>query len=163
MSDPPVVVIDTNVWAVAEGMHDGASDQCVGSCLALLQRISDGVVLAVDADDQILAEYLGTLSAATTSGLAVKLANRLWRTRHNADHCKPVAITPTDSGSFVEVPSTLRNFDQDDQKFLAVAVAEGSTAPVFQALDAEWWERRVDLAAGGLDVQFLCAADLVTR
>ena len=65
------------------------------------------------------------------------------------------------AGCFVEVPEALHDFDVDDQKFLAAAFAEGGTPPIFQALDREWWERRADLAAAGLLVQFLCVGDLL--
>jgi hypothetical protein len=163
MTDGPCVVIDTNAWAVAEGMHDGASEDCMRTCLGLLNQVDSGVQLAVDEGDRIFTEYLATLRASHTAGLAVKLAERLYRTRWGGVSCKLICITPLSdpAGSFAEVPETVRDFDVDDQKFLAVAAAEGNTPPIFQALDREWWDRRTDLAAAGFDVQFLCAADLV--
>ena len=144
-------------------MHSAASDACVGACRRLVARGIEGVRLVVDADDLILREYLATLRSAKTSGPAVKLAQRLWRTRRSTEACRVVVITPLDdqAGSFEEVPAALRDFDVDDQKFLAVAVADGSTPPVFQALDEEWWTRRTDMTAAGIDVQFLCAADFM--
>jgi hypothetical protein len=91
------------------------------------------------------------------------LAKHLWRTRYDAGTCHQIAITPLNAppASYAEVPGALHNFDSDDHKFIAVAIAEGSGPPIFQALDEEWWERRVDLAANGLDIQFLCATDLL--
>jgi hypothetical protein len=162
MTLPPCAVIDTNVWAVAEGMHPGASDQCVAACLALLAEVEGGLALAVDQDDEILTECLGALRASGTAGLAVKLITRVWRTRMNGEVCKPIAITPRAEppGSYNEVPDSLRNFDADDQKFFAVALAHEDRPPLFQALDKEWWERRLELVDAGLDVQFLCPAHL---
>jgi hypothetical protein len=154
--------IDTNVWAVAEGMYPGASDQCVAGCLALLAEVEKGLVLAVDQGDEILTECLGTLQSAGTSGLAVKLITRVWRTRRSTDVCKSVTINRRQEppGSYDEVPDHLRDFDADDQKFFAVALAHEDRPPLFQALDMEWWERRLELVAAGLDVQFVCAASL---
>ena len=105
MNEAQCVVVDTNVWAVAEGMHSDATEQCVAACVAILQRIDSGVVrkLVVDTDDRILAEYISTLKAAGTAGLAVKLARRLWNTRYGVASCKRVDITEHDDppGSFL--------------------------------------------------------------
>jgi hypothetical protein len=143
-------------------MHDDATPECVLACVRLLRRVQSGHRIGVDADDAILREYVATLVSAPTDGLGKKLALSLWRRRYDGRVCHRLEITPLDNppGSFAEVPVALRNFDVDDQKFLAVAIAEGGNPPVFQALDREWWHRRVDLTANGIDVQFLCVADL---
>lgn len=160
---PHCVVVDTNVLAVAEGMHGGASDHCVLACARLLRRILGGQTVAVDAADAILAEYIGTLRSSKKSGIGHKLAIFLWHRRHDSSICHTLPITALGEppGSFAEVPPTLRDFDVDDQKFLAVAAAEGATPPIFQALDNEWWHRRTDFSVNGLDVQFLCVADIL--
>lgn len=159
---PECVVIDTNVWAIAEGMHGGASEQCVGACLALLRQVAEGVRIAVDEGDEVFNEYVGTLKAAKTSGFAVKLALRLFRTRWDPGVCKRVPITACDEPppSYNEIPPNLADFDSDDQKFLAVALAEGSAPFLYAGLDGEWWERQAELHASGLNVQFVCPADL---
>jgi hypothetical protein len=158
------VVVDTNVLAVAEGLHDHASEECVLACIRLLRAVIDGKkIVGVDDADGILGEYLKTLGESSRAGVGQKLASRLWRTRYDPNVCHRVEITPIDDppGSFSEVPLPLRDFDADDQRFLAVAAAEGVNPPIFQALDQEWWQRRPDMAANGLDVQFLCATDRV--
>lgn len=157
------VVIDTNVFAVAAGLHDGASEECMLACVQVLRLVEAGQRLAVDAGDEILSEYMKTLRACSGPNLASKLAIKLFRRRFNHEICHLVGITPARSprGSFSEVPARLQDFDVDDQKFIAVAAAEGATPPVFAALDGEWWDRRVDFVAAGIDVQFRCAADLV--
>jgi hypothetical protein len=163
MADVHCVIIDTNVLAVAERMHDGATDECVLACVRLVHRVNDGQAVGVDTGDAILTEYLGALRGSTESGVGKKLALFLWHRRHDSSVCHQLPITPLDdpAGSFAEVPTDLRDFDIDDQKFLAVAAAEGLTPPIFQALDEEWWRRRPDFAASGLDVQFLCVADII--
>lgn len=117
------VVVDTNVLAVAEGMHGEASDECRLACAGLLRRISDGQRVLVDADDEILVEYVKVLEASPRSGVGTKLAKSLWRRRHDENVCHRVPITRIDDpeGSFDEVPVALRDFDPDDQKFLAAA------------------------------------------
>jgi hypothetical protein len=158
-----VVVIDTNVFAVAEGLHGRATTECVAACTRLLLQVDSGHPVVVDELDLILSEYLAVLRGSAKSGVATKLAEVLWRTRHGGDRCNRVPITPIDDpdGSFDEVPEALRDFDIDDQKFIAAAVA-GDTA-VIAGLDGEWWTRRGDFAGSGVDVQFACLADFLDR
>jgi hypothetical protein len=158
------VVVDTNVLAVADGMHEGASPECVLACVQLARRVSDGQRLGVDSGDEILNEYLGTLRNGRTAGIGAKLAESLWRRRFDARVCHQIAISSIADppGSYAEVPVPLRDFDVDDQKFLAVALSEGGVPLVFQALDEEWWRRRADLIGNGIAVQFLCAVDLLS-
>lgn len=164
--EPECVVVDTNVLAVAEGLHDGASEECLAACRKLARHIQAGLVIAVDSvesGEMVLREYLSTLRDAKTSGVGSKLAVSLWSRRRDHRVCRPVDVTPSgDYGeTFDEVPESLRDFDQDDHKWIAVALAEPSRPQIFQALDAEWWVRRKDFAAEGVDVQFLCAGDFL--
>jgi hypothetical protein len=160
---PHCIVIDTNVLAVAEGLHDGASEECRLACVRLLNGVREGQRVGVDATDEILSEYVETLSQSRNANIGKKLAGYLWRRRYDPRIChqrpiRPIADPP---GSFAEVPIALRDFDTDDQKFLAVAAAETPRPPIFQALDTEWWQRQPDFAANGLDVQFLCVTDIL--
>lgn len=155
------VVVDVNVLAVAEGLHDGATDLCRAACLRIAHQVRDGRTVVVDADDLILSEYVKVLRDADSAGVGKKLASFLYRRRYDPEICHRVALTPVDPplGSFDEVPEALRDFDLDDHMY--IAVASTTDAPVFQALDKEWWDRRQDFVANGIDVQFLCAADLM--
>lgn len=156
-------MVDTNVFAVAEGMNAGASENCVDACSAVLLRIEAGYRILVDSSDEILSEYVSVLRAARTSGLAVKLADRLYRTRFGGQCCEMVEITPSDPppGTYEEVPAALRDFDIDDQKFIAVAASAGGASPIIAGVDGEWWDRQADFTANGLSVQFPCIADLM--
>lgn len=144
-------------------MHDAASDECVLACVSVARLILEGQRVAVDAGDEIVGEYVSTIGSARTAGIATKLAQRLFRLRFDDAICHRVEITPTDdpAGSYDEVPNALQDFDNDDQKFIAVAAAEGASPPILAALDGEWWRRRTDFAANGLDVQFSCVADML--
>jgi hypothetical protein len=157
------IVVDTNVFAVAEGLHDGASDECVLACIRIIRAVSEGRRLGVDSGDLILQEYVTALAQSRRAGIATKLAQRLWRTRFDTAVCHRIDITQVDAppGAYAEVPAALQGFDTDDQKFLAVAAAEGESPQVLQALDLEWWSRRGDFGPNGFDVQFICLADLL--
>jgi hypothetical protein len=158
------IVVDTNVLAVSEGRHDGASDACVAACATLARRIQEGrATVVVDEADEILTEYLRVLGQDGSSGIGVKLARRLRQRKYDDAVCRRVPITPIECppGSYEEVPEGLRDFDLDDQKFLAVARADRESPPLFAGIDQEWWRRRADLAAAGFDIQFPCSDDLL--
>jgi len=136
---------------------------CVQQCVELVAQLESGVPLAIDTGDRILLEYLGRLNTSGRSGPAATLAIRLWRTRLGArEHLHAVDVTPIgDYGEgFEEVPEALRDFDLDDLKFIAVAVAEECKPEIYLGLDGEWWDRRRDFVEAGVDLQFLCSADL---
>jgi hypothetical protein len=158
---PERVVLDTNVLAIAEGMHAKATDLSRSACLELVRRVKDGLVLTVDADDRILLEYLKVLRASPKGGVGRKVAEHLYHLRNGGSVCHMVALTPTapPPASFEEVPEMLRDFDEDDHAFIGVAAADG--APILVGLDGEWWQRRADFAENGIDVQFLCLGQLI--
>jgi predicted nucleic acid-binding protein len=160
------IVVDTNVLAISERVHEGASDGCVSSCVELARQISEGeVMVLMDDCDEILLEYLKHLEHHKTSGVGVKIAQRLKAGKFNQQVCRRVPITPlTDnSGSYEEVPEALRDFDDDDQKFFAVAVASHARPKIYAGLDGEWWSRSNDFVDSGFDVQFCCSSDLIVR
>jgi hypothetical protein len=110
-----------------------------------------------------LREYLAVLKKGGNEGVAQKLAIRLWHLRHDTAVCSPVDVNISEPPSLTynDVPAKLRDFDVDDHKWIAVAVTKTPRPPIYQAKDSEWWERRSDFAECGLDVQFLCAGDLI--
>lgn len=160
MADP--VVVDTNVLVISEGMNGEASDHCVAACVRLVRRIQEGeLLIVVDELDEILSEYLGALGGGS-SGVGAKVAKRLRSRAYDASVCRRVAITPIEEppGSYEEVPDFVRDFDNDDQKFLAVAKADPERPLIYAGLDRAWWCRRTDLTDAGFDVQFPCSDDL---
>jgi hypothetical protein len=149
----PEIIVDTNVLAISERLHEGASDGCVNSCVELARQIHEGeAIVLMDDKDEILLEYLRYLSGKKTSGIGVKIAQRLRTRKHDATVCRQVAITPLDDGT---------DFDKDDQKFLAVAQASSVRPKIYAGLDGEWWQRSDDFVDAGFDVQFRCSSDLM--
>lgn len=160
----PAIVVDTNVLAVSERKHEGADDASVAACIQIARQIQRGaVVLVIDAADEILSEYLRALDGRHSSGVGTKIARILRQRKYDSTVCRQVPITPSTEvpGSYDEVPVSVRDFDPDDQKFFAVASADAEKPQIFAGLDEEWWERRKDLAAAGLDVQFVCSNQLL--
>jgi len=160
----PAIVLDTNVLAISEGLNENASEECVDACRRLAIRIQEGkALLIVDDADEIIVEYLRVLQAKKTSGVGVKLARILRQRKYSPDVCRRVPITALDDppGSYSEVPEALRDFDNDDQKFLAVAKADSASPQIYAGLDEEWWCRSAELAAAGFDIQFPCSEDLL--
>jgi hypothetical protein len=157
------IVIDTNVLAIAEGLHAGASETCIAACTNVVLQIERGSPLLVDDADEIFAEYLGTLCSSGYSGLVSKLIVKLYRERRGSPRSVPVSITPSAAApkAYDEVPDDLADFDRDDQKFIAVAATTGGYSPIVAGLDREWWDRLADFASSGLLVQFPCMTDLL--
>lgn len=158
------VVVDTNVLVVAGGQRAGTSDACEAACVSVARAIHDGqIAVAVDSDGRIVAEYARRVRSLAGSSVGGRLAIALSRRFRDPTVCLPVDVTPIDDppGSYEEVPDELRDFDRDDQVFIAVAVAEASRPPIFTAVDGEWWTRRADFSACGIDVQHLCVGDLL--
>jgi hypothetical protein len=160
---PRRIVVDTNVLAIAEGLNDDACDLCRSACFAIARMVKEGVIVTLDAGDLIVTEYMRVLGASKTDGVGRKLAHRIYRLRKSGVVCHMVKLTPTESpaASFEEVPPLLRDFDEDDQKFVAVAASDG--VAIYAGLDGEWWDRQEDFAASGISVQFPCSMQLMER
>jgi hypothetical protein len=163
-------VVDTNVLAVAEGLNEGASSDCEAACVRLAGQIASGdVILVVDSaitGEKVFGEYLERLAQSPRDGIGKKLAVTLYHRRFDQSVCQIVDATPCEDDprtDFEEVPDALRDFDRDDHKWIALARAAPQHTPVYQALDGEWWARRSDLLREGVEVQFLCASDLIDR
>ena len=124
------VIVDTNVAVVANGFAQQASDGCVEQCVDELERIVNGCVVVLDSDGLILDEYQKILNFSGHPGAGDAFFKWLFFNQANPEHCRKVAITPHADRGFEEFPddSALANFDRDDRKFIAVALAS-KTAP----------------------------------
>ena len=71
---------------------------------------------------------------------------------------RQVTITPHEQRGFEEFPDDpeLARFDRDDRKFVAVALASGTSPPIVNASDRDWWEHREALQVHGIEILFLC-------
>lgn len=154
------VVIDTNVPVVANGKTSQAGHQCILACIEALETAKGNQRVLLDSIGLILDEYRRNLSPSGQPGLGDAFFKWLWDNQANTDHCGRIGITPsdTDNSSFAEFPNypELASFDQDDRKFVAVALASGKNPPILNASDTDWWNHREVLKHHGVGVRFLC-------
>jgi len=151
------VVIDTNVLVVANGRHEPAQERCVGACIDALERARRDQVV-IDDGQLILGEYRKHCSLSGQPGLGDAFFKWLWSRQADPRFCRQVRITPHAQRGFVEFPGDrrLQDFDRNDRKFVAVALAAGDSPPVLNASDTDWWHARQVLAEHGVTICFQC-------
>jgi predicted nucleic acid-binding protein len=156
------VVIDTNVLLIANGSHDGFSQNCRDTCVQrLLQRQRAGVVVIDDAS-RILGEYSHKTRPNQPKGVGDAFLKWLLQNQANRKRVHRVSITPTYEGRFAEFPdaSLQERFDPPDRKFVAVAHAHPGKPPILQAGDSKWLDWWQALERSGIRVDFLCPNDV---
>ena len=159
------VIVDTNVALVASGRSEGISKDCVAACAERLGQINNGEVkLVLDDQRRIINEYRGQLNPDGQPGIGdvfLKWVEMNWA---NPERCDLVSITPVDGleNAFEEFPDdpALNDFDPDDRKFIAVAVAHPEKPPILQAVDSGWWDFRDAFRRHGIIVAFICEDDI---
>jgi len=158
------VVVDTNVPIVANRRAEHASLQCVLTCIRRLENVMDKGRIVLDNSWLILTEYKNHLSSSGQPGVGDAFLKWALTNRANLERCELIEITPkeSDSSDFEEFPADdeLHDFDLDDRKFVAVALAHPERPPVLQAVDTEWWAKRGVLERAGVQIDFLCVADM---
>ena len=159
------VIVDTNVAIVANGGFEKASADCKQICIDRLEEITQGEAkLALDDERRIIEEYRGKLSPDGQPGVGDAFLKWVEMNWTNPDHCDWVSITPVDGldNEFEEFPDdlALNDFDPDDRKFIAVALAHCEKPPILQAVDRQWWDFRDALRENGVTVEFICENDI---
>ena len=156
--DRAEVVMDTNVAMVANGEAEQVSLECERTCTDTLGQIREERRILLDDGDLIFGEYEKNLSYAGEPGpgdaFFVWLYNREW----TSEYCRKVPVTPHLERGFEEFPDDpeLGEFDPDDRKFVAVAIASGTTPEILNASDTDWWDHREALRQNGVRITFLC-------
>ena len=112
----------------------------------------------------ILDEYRRNLNPSGQPGLGDFFFKWVWERQADERHCRIVDVTPNDERVFDEFPDDprLSNFDRDDRKFVAVAIASGTAPKILNASDTDWWIHRQELGRHGVEIEFLCP-DLMER
>ena len=165
------VVIDTNVILTAKGMSEQAWPECVVACQERLDRIIDELEkVAIDDNWIIWSEYdtyLEDDDLTTDDRISEHFLEWFIRNYDNPEQCVQVTITPIENRrGFEEFPDDpeLRDFDPDDKKFIAVAVAyenkHQQKSPILQAVDSQWYGFRETLTQNGLIVEFVCEENI---
>ena len=156
------VIVDTNVVVVANGRSEQASSDCVETCGDRLEEIMRGEEkLVLDNRWIILREYMQNLRS---NGADVGDRFLGWILANKDRLCDLVPITPVDGAEneFEEFPDdpALNDFDPDDRKFIAVAVAHSERLPILQAVDSGWWDFRNAFQENGVMIEFICENDI---
>ncbi|MCE2412824.1 hypothetical protein J4G07_02370 [Candidatus Poribacteria bacterium] len=165
------VVIDTNVILVAKGRSEQAWSECVSSCRERLNQIIEGAEkIIIDDNRAILGEYIDYLeddNLTTDERINGHFLEWFIRNYTNTEQCVQVTITPIQDGrGFEEFPDDpeLSDFDPDDRKFIAVAVAyenkHQQKSPILQAVDSQWYGFRELFVQNGLIVEFVCEENI---
>lgn len=160
-----MVVVDTNVAKVANAESPQASPNCVNICIDRLELIMNGdMKLVLDADWIILDEYSRNLRSSGIPGTGDRFLAWCLRNWTTPEQCDLVSITPSEGSEteFEEFPrdSELENFDPDDRKFVAVALAHSEKPPILQAVDSQWLDFRDALLQHGVKIEFICEDDI---
>jgi len=159
-----IFVVDTNVAIVANEKSGQASPECVIACVDYLNEIMLNESLALDDKWRILKEYTTYLKSEGQPGVGDRFLR--WILLNQATgkiDFVPITSLENDSTNFKEFPSDphLEKFDPADRKFVAVTLAHPEHPPVLNAVDPGWWLFRSALEDNGVNIQFLCEADVM--
>lgn len=154
------VVVDTNVALTANGEAGQAGPQCVLRCLQELAATMNERRVLLDDAGLVLHEYLKQKPHGFPQGPGDAFLVWVYDNQSNPEHTRVVPVTPLngDPQAFAEFPddAELVGFDQDDRKFVAVALASGNSPLILNATDTDWWVYREALVRNGVRVEFLC-------
>lgn len=152
------VAIDTNVPIVANGKADHAGADCEEACIVALLRSRDENTLLLDASGEILDEYRRNLRPSGQPGLGDAFFKWIWDRQGRDEICRFVAISPHRARKYAEFPADpdLAAFDPSDRKFVAVVLADGGKAAVWNATDSDWRIHEGALRRNGIRVVHLC-------
>ena len=152
------IVIDANVPAVANGITPQADDACLRNCLAELRRVQSECRLLIDDDWLIIKEYQGISDSKAGADVGDAFVKWVLNNQMNEARVRRIPITPEQTRGFEEFPDDpdLSTFDPDDRKFVAVALASGTSPDIINATDTDWWIHRRALQQHGVNIRFLC-------
>ena len=158
------VVMDTNVAIQANKTGTTEDRDCVDKSIKRLRRIQDEAKLLLDDCGLIIGEYRRYLSPSGQPGPGDAFFKWVHDNHYNQEYCERVPVTPDLEWSFREFPhdSCLESFDRNDRKFVAVALASGTSPQIINATDSDWWNHREALERNGVRVVCLCP-DLIRK
>ena len=157
-------VIETNIIVVANMQSSHVSPECVVACVDALEHVKNSMVVVVDAGMHIFEEYFRHANRSGQPGMGDEFAKWLWDNQGYTEHCELVVIKPTgiDQQDFAEFPADpeLSEFDPNDKKFVAVALASKNRPSILNATDSDWMIYRSTLKRNKVNVKCLCPNDI---
>ena len=151
------VVVDTNVWVLADRITSISADtpaveaDCIEACYHWIREFVEGEdKLVVDLSYRIFNEYRANIRLG---GLAEQELNRL----ESVSLRRLVYIdVEFDINGHAILPSPISFEDEEDRKFIAVAIGVEPYAPIHNAEDTDWEKERQQLESQGLTIHELC-------
>ena len=124
------------------------------SCVEFLKQIVEGSDrLAIDDRWEIIREYKHDLHSSGQPGPGDRFLRWVLINYANPERVAQIDICA------ISAPQPLEGFDPSDIKFIRTAL--GCAKPqIAQATDGLWWYRRADFQAGGIELLFLCEAEI---
>ena len=162
------VIVDTNVVVIANDTDDKRAD-CRDHCQDRLQQVRDQrEKVVIDDNWRILGEYEDNTHPNSKKGIGDLFVKRLLQNLGNPEVCTTVHITSLTGNrtDFEEFPTdpALTNFDPDDRKFIAVALAHKrdteQTPTILFAIDRGWLQFIDALASHEVSVDLICEEDM---
>jgi hypothetical protein len=155
-------IVDTNVILVANGQHPGVTQACVAACQTWLTQIMAHGRIVLDDAHEILGEYGHKCDPQAGQGVGDAFVK--WAQHHLDDpnRVEWVHLERDPVWGFRAFPreGALWLFDASDRKFVAAACSHPSRPPILQAADSKWLDWAPTLAEHGVEVTFLCDADV---
>lgn len=153
-------VIDVNVPVVCNGQSPQANRQCGLECIRRLRRARETGRICIDDGDEILAEYRAKLSMSGQPGAGDEFMREVHMRQHNTRFVERVPVTPARDHRRVyeEFPADpdLVDFDRNDRKYVAVALASDENPEILNAVDSDYQEAQAALRRNGVRVRELC-------
>ena len=153
-------MIDTNVAMTASGAADHADPAYEAASIRALEALrKDGKIVL---DDQwiTIGEYQRTIARLSGPSLGHAFLKWVHVNQANPVRCERVRISRTDEPfeNYAEFPDdpSLSGCDDDDRKFVAVALSSAGEPSVINSVDTDWWLYRSELRRNGVRIDFLC-------
>lgn len=157
-----IAVVDTNVVLVANGQHADVSPECVKSCALALQSLMRSGTLVLDDGFRILQEYQNKTQPKKGNRPGDAFVKWALNNCRNVKSVMQVPLQENEERGFESFPDDvdLANFDASDRKFVATSGAHPDKPPIAQAADSKWLGWAPALHRHGIEVEFLCEADI---
>lgn len=156
------IVIDSNVLVAANRRHTHADVACAAACARLLLDAANGETVLEDTRDLIWVEYKNKCNFSGQPGAGDRFFAWYVRNRWTPARVRRVDIGSDDDAVIECLPASLRKFDNDDHKWIAVYI-KGSGDRIFNALDSDWAEYAQAMADANVFVSELCPQHIKTR
>jgi len=118
--------------------------------------------VVIDNAYRILGEYQQKTKPNQPKGVGDVFLKWLLQNAANPQRVHQISLTEVSPKEFTEFPDAVLQpqFDASDRMFAAAAHAHPDKPPIWQAADSKWLAWWRPLGAHGVQVEFLCPADV---